>query len=356
MIRMSFSLRRCSLTLGLSALLALPGAAFAEEDASSSGDATAVPISDAGSATTADTVSVPDVSTVDVPAPMDVPAPADTTSTTKPFNSNPCWDVKCAKETAACIANANCVKYHECKDKACQDAVVKADKAAVDMAIAIANCGYKACNDPTKGTCKGNCGKFLGDNAPCNCDDACKQYNDCCADMAEVCKDDTCADKCGEYDKAKTCQCDDQCMDNGDCCKDFEEKCPVDPVDADGGSTGKDGSSSCSCGAKQCGDDGCGKPCGANQGKCPGDGLCSPLGKCIAGSGSSDTVGGTADSAAPAGDASTVKDAGTSVIVPLPAPGKSSGCTTSASGGQGAGLWLGLGMLCAAIFARRRFA
>ena len=36
-------------------------------------------------------------------------------------------------------------------------------------------------------TCVGNCGTYLGDDSPCNCDYLCAEYDDCCPDYAAVC-------------------------------------------------------------------------------------------------------------------------------------------------------------------------
>jgi hypothetical protein len=355
----STSLRRCIAALGFCTLVVLPAAAFAVEDAGSAPEDATATVADAGSS---DIQFTPDIepaidvtATADISVPVDVMTPDTTPADTTPgsFNVNPCWDEKCAKETAACKASANCVKIHDCGgDPKCIDPIVKADKAAGDLFFAISDCGYKACNDPTKGSCKDKCGKFLGDTAPCNCDDACKdpKYGDCCADIDIVCATaNSCEGKCGKYDKAATCQCDDQCDANGDCCDDIADKCPTTPAGDAGTSTGKDAGGSCTCANKECGDDGCGHPCGANKGACASGASCSSAGKCLTGA-TTDTAGGT-------GDAGSVKDsAGTGAVVPPAASNSSSGCTAGSTGSRGMGLLLVIGALIGVLAFRRRFA
>ncbi|MBI5607931.1 MAG: hypothetical protein HY902_03525 [Deltaproteobacteria bacterium] len=278
---------RWKTALATLALTALPAVAFAETDATSTpDDATAV----AGDATvTTDTGTTTDTTTTDTT----------TTDTSGGFNENPCWDQKCAKETDACKADKDCVAAHNCgSDQTClsglkfDDATIKKVQGLLN---AIANCGYKSCNDPTKGTCKDKCGKFLGDTAPCNCDEACKDFGDCCQDYDALCGGSTgavgsCEGKCGKYIEADKCHCDELCGDPqyNDCCDDYAKLC--------GGSTGGDTGtqadvSSCTakCAGKKCGDgDGCGGKC---SGTCDNGGICSAAKTCTGGSTSDVTSG-----------------------------------------------------------------
>ena len=360
-------------TLSVFTLLALP--VWAAEDAGST-DATVVQdtvaASDAALAT--DTTG-----TADVPPAADATASSDavstdlTTADVSPidgggaaFNENPCWDTKCAAQTNACKADADCKKLVGCllaKDQAC---VTKyAATAGGKLYTAVQDCGYKACNDPTKGTCQGQCGKFLGNSAPCNCDTACKQYGDCCADYDKLCgaaSGPSCKGQCGKFlgDKS-TCQCDAECEGAGDCCKDYMAECKpsgtckgtdckgkgVGTCDCDPGCVQKGtccpdqaticGASACTadCAGKMCGDDdGCKGKC---KGACANGGVCTPSG-CVGGTGAPDAGAGAdlggaagADGGAAAGadGAAAGGDGG------VGATGSDSGAADSATGGVG---------------------
>jgi len=210
---------------------------------------------------------------VDAGGPTDTGGPKDTGGTVDAgtgdagggaFNTNPCWDSQCPQETAACKADSACAALISCNKtgKSIDDCAKQlgisgaaADKAG-KLIDAMQTCGWTKCADPTKGTCKGSCGKYLGAQAPCNCDDACKQYKDCCSDYDALCvgggsdaggtdggapdagPTDTgssdsgsggglsCVGKCGKYDSNAKCQCDDQCTQYNDCCTDFAKACP----------------------------------------------------------------------------------------------------------------------------------
>ena len=297
----------------------------------------------------------------------------------KSWNENPCWDQKCVKETDACKADKDCNAAHNCAEnadclkkvytsKAIQDAVTK-------LMSAISDCGWKACNDPNAGTCKGSCGKYLGANAKCNCDEACTQYNDCCADKPAVCGLPSCENACGDKGKYKDgtpdpaqnpCFCDDQCADSGDCCADNDKFC--------GGGGGADtttaaDASACkpACTGKNCGnDDGCGGTC---SGPCPGGGICAVSGgKKACNTGAAADTGATVDAGtvADAGATGGVNDAGadaamkadtaagTQVNNGTGSSAKSSGCTAT-SQGPGVGWLLGLMAVCGVLSLRRRF-
>eukprot|EP00043_Microstomoeca_roanoka_P006425 m.62622 g.62622 ORF g.62622 m.62622 type:complete len:513 (-) comp13407_c0_seq1:714-2252(-) len=76
------------------------------------------------------------------------------------------------------------------------------------------------------------------DKKACQCDEACLSYGDCCPDYQQVCGDksppppppppSTTGCKvygCGFYSDKNPCQCDDACVDYGDCCADHTSFC-----------------------------------------------------------------------------------------------------------------------------------
>ncbi len=305
-----------------------------------------------------------------VPQPADATASSDVTSggedaggSRGSFNENPCWDDKCATETNACKADAACAKLVGClkaKDEKCVADLQKSNPDAFKLLETLQNCGYKACNDPTKGTCKDNCGKFLGNNAPCNCDTACKQYGDCCQDYDALCgggggggAENSCQDKCGKFigDKAP-CNCDDQCAEYDDCCPDYEKLCG----EGGGGGGGADAETCVpKCSGKTCGaDDGCGGKC---SGTCPNGGVCTATKTCSGGT-TADAGTGAAD--ANAADGGSLADVGTTAT-----PGttkasasssSSSGCTSTPVSSNSMGLALALLAVAGVVIARRRAA
>ena len=111
-------------------------------------------------------------------------------------------------------------------------------------------------------TCSGKCGVFKS-GAPCQCDEKCFQFKNCCEDICTECKstfevqccepqcdgkqcgDDGCGGICG------TCSNGQECSDVGQC----ETPCVPD------------------CNGKTCGDDGCGGTCGT----CPDGSTCNPI-------------------------------------------------------------------------------
>lgn len=178
---------------------------------------------DASTAT--DTVVLPDDSTMSSDT-----GPDATGGSWKP--ANPCWSDKCPTEVAACNADAGCIQYTGCiaqgkaTDATCTAGVSDASK---QLYGAAEQCGYAKCADPNAGTCEDKCGDF-SETAPCNCDEACADYNDCCADYDKFCgeapADATCEDRCGDpYLQSAPCQCDEECVDNEDCCPDYEDLC-----------------------------------------------------------------------------------------------------------------------------------
>lgn len=363
---LSMSLRRCLATLGFCTLVVLPAAAFADEDAGSapSEDATAT-VTDAGSADVGPT----DAGPADA-GPADVGPAQDSTSTSEPFSPVVCWDGACPAEVQACKADADCAAIVKCiiaKDTACLDKL-KSSK-SVPLYNALAKCGQIVCAGSCKNsTCaKDEKGKLPnGAEANCYCDDAClnQKTPDCCADKVDVCApvqpklEGSCKDvDCSEAEvkglmpdgSDGTCYCDegpDGCVKYGDCCTDLEAMCSASPGTADAGTGGKDAGGSCTCANKECGDDGCGHPCGANKGGCAAGASCGATGKCVT---------GVADAGGTGADGSAAKD-GTTGTVPVAVATKSSGCTAASTGTTGLGLLLALGALIGAVVMRRRFA
>jgi len=172
--------------LAAAALIATP--AFAGPDASGPLPADATSTVDAGS-------SPVDAGASDAGVSDAVAPPNDATGTTGGFNINPCWDEKCPTETKACQTDKICAAFITCtkggKSQTDCGKELKLDQAGSDALSAILDpmqaCGWKTCADPTKGTCQDKCGNYLGRNSPCNCDDQCAKYNDCCPDYATVC-------------------------------------------------------------------------------------------------------------------------------------------------------------------------
>lgn len=297
---------RTALAAALATML-LAGPAFAVDAGATDASSGVTPTADAGSTADAGT-------SADAGSSADGGSATDAGGTTDSFTLNPCWDEKCPKEVDACKKNADCAFLAKCvKDskgdktttKCAQDAKWDQAKfsAASEIYTKILNCGWTACADPTKGSCKDQCGKYLGDNAPCNCDGFCVEYKDCCQDHKGICSDMySCKGKCGQGRSQQnasqmTCSCAPNCKDDSSCCEDYDLQCGGAPCEP-------------KCAGKECGDDGCGKSCG----ECTGGAVCDATGKCIGGGGSSS--GGTAD-------AGSVSDAGSS------SSGGSSGASSS---------------------------
>ncbi|MBM4342420.1 MAG: hypothetical protein FJ100_03465 [Deltaproteobacteria bacterium] len=395
MSQLSARLVAALFAVGLGAVPLTAQAESPPADAGSAPPEDATALTDSGSSVdaAADATGSDAVSTADTVSQTDAAIGETGTADTGPssFNENPCWDVKCSKETAACKADKVCAAYAACKGNAdCQKKVVTSQAiqdALKKLLDPLQDCGWKSCNDPTGGTCKGNCGKYLGASAKCNCDEACKQYKDCCADKDAVCGSGTCKGACGGAGKWADgspmpqqggCFCDDECSANGDCCGDFEKECPG---QSGGGDTTKADGSACApkCTGKNCGDDdGCGGTC---PGPCPGGGICftdSSTGKkaCKSSGGPADTstAGGDAaaatDGGAPTGSgdtAGTLSDAaadsgktgatgGTGVTANANNASGSSGLCAASPRPAGAGWLVALFAVGLAVAVRRRFA
>lgn len=321
----------------------------------------------------------------------------DTTQTTA-FNTNPCWDAKCPEETAACQTDTKCNAFVVCGQKpaaeidACYKAAGLTEQPAQYQPMAV--CGWKACADPTAGSCVDKCGKW--DNSwPCNCDDACTEMGDCCSDLADVCvpaaaptcKDSGCdAQGLNPDGSQAACYCDTGCAQYGDCCEDIAEFCGggTDPggdglcagTACDGAGALADGSEAacycdgecekygdcCSdyetacknpvcvpaCDGKACGPDGCGATCGTCT-----EGACDILtGQCKPTTEPTDTIGTDITGGSDAIKVDTKSD--TTTPAATATSSSSGGCSSTGTPvGQG-GLLLALFALIGAVVLRRR--
>lgn len=114
-------------------------------------------------------------------------------------------------------------------------------------------------------SCAGSCGNYVPGKS-CQCDNNCKNTDDCCHDYTELCQSPeatpkienevhevyvkrkaplpnqrirsstievegsktfhgTCVGNCFQFNPNDTCQCDALCVENGDCCQDFKNSC-----------------------------------------------------------------------------------------------------------------------------------
>lgn len=160
--------------------------------------------------------------------------------------ANACWKEKCPDEFAACEDDQGCLDFVDCvelgqqTDEGCVGEIPDESKELFQAAV---NCGYTSCADPNGASCKGQCGNFLGDESPCNCDEACANYGDCCSDYEAECTTPgptSCQDRCDSEPVNNGCNCDADCTQYDDCCEDYQTLCVAPQTDTVGG----DGSSS----------------------------------------------------------------------------------------------------------------
>ena len=77
-------------------------------------------------------------------------------------------------------------------------------------------------------SCGGKCGAKYDKTLPCQCNDQCPQYGNCCADYFAACKPEalSCKGRCDEQDdKTMPCQCGWDCSKHGNCCTDYLGQC-----------------------------------------------------------------------------------------------------------------------------------
>ncbi|XP_077991508.1 uridylate-specific endoribonuclease D-like [Glandiceps talaboti] len=88
----------------------------------------------------------------------------------------------------------------------------------------------------TQSSCQSRCGVDYNPSYPCQCNDVCDNYGNCCSDYDTYCKGifESCENRCGEtYDNSNACHCDDGCSSHGNCCSDYDIQC--DDSDSDSG-------------------------------------------------------------------------------------------------------------------------
>ncbi|XP_055958840.1 uridylate-specific endoribonuclease-like [Patella vulgata] len=78
-------------------------------------------------------------------------------------------------------------------------------------------------------SCTGRCGSAYDPNQPCQCNDLCPNYNNCCSDYNTLClglSPGSCQGRCGSnLDNSQSCQCNSQCKQFNDCCGDYDSLC-----------------------------------------------------------------------------------------------------------------------------------
>ena len=133
----------------------------------------------------------------------------------EPCTTDACTAKGCTNEAkeGACDDGSICTEGDACKAGKCTAAKTKdcddGDECTTDSCDPTSGvCKYAdvpGCGLPADQSCKGKCTKY---NAAwkCQCDSACKQYKDCCADIDKVC--------------APKCTSDTQCNDNNKCTTD----------------------------------------------------------------------------------------------------------------------------------------
>jgi endonuclease YncB( thermonuclease family) len=85
------------------------------------------------------------------------------------------------------------------------------------------------------GSCVGACNNAFIKGRPCQCNDGCAKFGNCCVDYGPVCVGgpQTCEGRCdADYQPNKPCQCSWDCAKFGTCCPDWVSLCHAkDPID-----------------------------------------------------------------------------------------------------------------------------
>ncbi|XP_076799396.1 venom phosphodiesterase 2-like [Clavelina lepadiformis] len=76
-------------------------------------------------------------------------------------------------------------------------------------------------------SCEGRCNENYNSANTCQCNDRCREYENCCDDFIPICANlDSCARRCAEpYNSSLPCQCNTDCQKYGNCCGDFVREC-----------------------------------------------------------------------------------------------------------------------------------
>jgi len=77
-------------------------------------------------------------------------------------------------------------------------------------------------------SCQGKCKHDFKPGQPCQCNDLCEKYGNCCKDWVALCKPkkDSCVSRCGQSPgKDLTCGCQWNCGKAGSCCADYLGAC-----------------------------------------------------------------------------------------------------------------------------------
>ncbi len=80
-------------------------------------------------------------------------------------------------------------------------------------------------------SCQGKCMAAYNPSLPCQCNDQCPKYGNCCKDWDALCKPklNSCIGRCGKpFDSSKPCQCRWDCGKSGSCCADYLGVCQAD--------------------------------------------------------------------------------------------------------------------------------
>ena len=92
-----------------------------------------------------------------------------------------CTTDKCSKPGGTCSHTA----LKGCTEPYCGDGKCQKDKE--NCATCVKDCGKcVGCGANPAATCMGKCGKYTS-GAKCQCDSACKSFNDCCGDLGKCC-------------------------------------------------------------------------------------------------------------------------------------------------------------------------
>jgi hypothetical protein len=305
------------------------------------------------------------------PSEEDVTEPEPDPEPTDPYVANDCWAEQCVTEYETCKADVSCVAFSWCSSLPSAEAQACYEQHAIDHPgttdangnhpsyQALQVCGWTACNDPSAASCAdpgkdgavNRCSQW--DNSwPCNCDDACTQYGDCCEDACDVCAigcpelGTSCAGACGTVapDNGLACSCDVDCTGAG-CCNDACQQCGFDCPEPECTDACSLGATGCSSATEQwtclTGADGCAEQvatdCGALDKVCD-----EATGTCV-------TAGGGGGGGADASGSDTTSGGTTPVNI---APSDDGGCTGGPLGPAGALMLLFAGGLLVAM--RRR--